>query len=490
MTIKVDKNTSISIVTPKTYIDWVYSSSKPTSETLTQLTGDELTITTTANATTIDYSTSRYDNTLDATASSRVNKIIGGTGSDVILGSKLSSTLIANSVAGVGSMILPTTAEIIGGIGNDTITGGAGNDNIAGGLGSNVLTGGLGADLFVVSGYDTVTDLGIGDNLYVAAKGTVTATLVGDFIATAISGNDGTATLINKGGFNVDLSKAVGSHNFIINASKSINSIKIIGSHQADSLVAGAGNDTLDGGAGADTMTGGKGSNTFYVDNVGDKVIDTSIGGGIDTVISSVSYALGANIDNLTLTGSVHLVAKGNKLNNVITANDAGDVLIAGAGNTTLSGGKGDDIIYGSTAKLSTINGGDGNDTIAGGVGVNLITGGSGNDTFIFNKGNGLTTIIDFASKADNIPSLGIDHLEINHKAFKGMLAVELNDKNFYSGILTSARDPATEFFYNTQSGKLYFDADGSFARSKPIVIEILGLYTHPKLLAEDITIF
>ena len=69
-------------------------------------------------------------------------------------------------------------------------------------------------------------------------------------------------------------------------------------------LIGGAGDDTLDGGAGADAMTGGAGDDTFVVDAIGDTVNENA-GGGTDTVQSSVSYALGANVEQLTLTGSV-----------------------------------------------------------------------------------------------------------------------------------------------------------------------------------------
>ncbi|MFM7369004.1 MAG: M10 family metallopeptidase C-terminal domain-containing protein, partial [Sphaerospermopsis kisseleviana] len=71
---------------------------------------------------------------------------------------------------------------------------------------------------------------------------------------------------------------------------------------------------------------------------------------------SSVTYTLGSNVENLTLTGTKAINGTGNTLNNVITGN---------TGNNNL-------------------NGGGGNDTLVGGVGKDTLTGGVGTDRFSY----------------------------------------------------------------------------------------------------------
>ncbi len=113
-----------------------------------------------------------------------------------------------------------------------------------------------------------------------------------------------------------------------------------------DLLHGGQGNDVLDGGTGVDTMQGGTGNDTYTVDRPGD-VVTEFVNEGIDTVHSSMTYTLGANIEHLTLTGTAAINGTGNVLNNVLQGNSASNTLKGGAGHDRLDGGLGSDVMIG-----------------------------------------------------------------------------------------------------------------------------------------------
>ena len=121
----------------------------------------------------------------------------------------------------------------------------------------------------------------------------------------------------------------------------------ISGTDQADTLVGSSGNDTLDGDLGADTMTGGDGNDIYVVDNAFDTVEETNTSTAqIDTVQASVSWTLGANLENLVLTGVSDIDGTGNERRNFITGNAANNVIDGAAGSDSMSGGDGNDTYY------------------------------------------------------------------------------------------------------------------------------------------------
>lgn len=154
----------------------------------------------------------------------------------------------------------------------------------------------------------------------------------------------------------------------------------------ADILIGNSADNRLDGGAGVDQLYGGLGNDTFVVDQQSDIVFE-DINGGMDTVESSGSFYLYANIEHLTLTGSGNSFGVGNGQSNMLTGNSGENLLIGGGGGDVINGGGARDSIFGEDGD-DLLNGDGGIDYIVGGSGVDTINGGADADEIYGQDGN------------------------------------------------------------------------------------------------------
>ncbi|MBD1835975.1 calcium-binding protein [Cyanobacteria bacterium FACHB-472] len=250
--------------------------------------------------------------------------------------------------------------------GDDTINGLAGNDSLFGGFGYDILDGGTGADRMEGGdGNDTYIVDNIGDQIIEDSNpSNPSAQYFTDTVKSSITWTlgDGLESLTLTG-------------NAAINGTGNASGNSLIGNDANNTLIGGAGNDFLAGGGGSDILNGGADNDTYVIRHTNDTTNDTiieSANGGTDLVYSSGTYTLGANLENLTLTGNANINGTGNALSNSLQGNSADN----------------------------TLNGGDGDDTLVGGGGKDILIGGNGNDTYtlhwdMYNVTKGTETIVE-----------------------------------------------------------------------------------------------
>jgi Ca2+-binding RTX toxin-like protein len=277
---------------------------------------------------------------------------------DRLPGSTVGTWVVRTGTSGNDSLLGTSAADTLNGsggndtlsglAGNDSLTGGAGHDSLVGGLGSDTLVGGTGNDVYVV---DAATDVVVETSTLAAEIDTVVSSL-----SWALGANLERLTLAGTAAIN-------GTGNALANRLVGNAAANVLnGGSGNDTLLGGTGNDTLNGSLGVDSMDGGAGSDAYVVDVAGDLVVDSgTLAGDVDRVVSSVSYVLGADIERLTLSGTLAINGTGNAQANTITGNAAANGLNGGLGDDTLTGGTGNDLLNGSSG-YDSMSGGDGSD--------------------------------------------------------------------------------------------------------------------------------
>lgn len=442
--------------------------------------------------------------------------IDGGAGADVMAGGGGNDTYYVddpgdaiNEYAGEGTDLVYSSISFAlvspnGPRGSDlenlTLTGTA-NINATGNGLANILTGNGGNNILNgVAGADTMIGGG-GDDLYFVDD-------AGDFVTEAAGGGTDMvkATITYTLGANVE-NLALGGTTALNATGNGLDNV-LTGNGAANTLTGGGGNDSLIGGAGADRMIGGAGNDSYFLDDAGDVVVENA-NEGYDSVFSTVSYTLGANVEKLTLNGTAALNATGNDQGDYLVGNSGSNVLTGGAGSDqldgragadTMAGGLGNDVYHvdnagdtivenangGSDTVHATIGytlganvenlvldgaaginatgnalgnalvGNAGNNILNGKGGLDTLTGGGGQDIFRFDFAIGagtLDSISDF--------SVGQDMIELDRTIFNQIAADgALSAAAFGTG--AAATSAATRILYNAAAGDIYYDPDGN----------------------------
>ncbi|WP_272482614.1 beta strand repeat-containing protein, partial [Caulobacter sp. HMWF025] len=403
------------------------------------------------------------------------------------------------------------TVNVVGNAQNNLITGATGGDTLDGGGGADTLIGGLGGDFYTIddvrdviveelnAGGDTVrTALAIytlPTNVdYLIYTGSAAFYGTGNALGNQITGGGGADTL--DGGSGVDkLTGGAGNDLYLVESTgdqvvelagggldtvqanvnyyllgAEVENLTFVFSGNASGvgnvlnnvLTGGNGADTLDGGLGADTLAGGLGADVYVVDNAGDLIVEREAE-GIDLVRTVLTtYALSANVDNLTYTGGLAFAGQGNGLGNAITSGAGADTLDGGLGADTLTGGLGDDVYVvdnpgdvvientgagidlirttvGSLTLASgvdlltyvgtgdfrgvgnmlanTLTGGAGADTLDGGAGADRLIGGLGDDTYVIDATGDVVVEAQGGGNDTQIVSLSVFTIGANIEA-------------------------------------------------------------------------
>ncbi|KJV06800.1 calcium-binding protein [Methylocucumis oryzae] len=348
--------------------------------------------------------------------------------------------------------------KLYGDEGDDWLYGEDGDDKLISGVGADGLNGGTGTDTYVIEanwGEDSISDpannlapLDIiefapsisassiqlakyaNTDLVLRLNGTFNTLRISNFFTASncvkeVRFADGTTwnvAFITNWVSNIDLnvSQTLIGFSYADTLTGFMGNDTLYGLGGDDILYGGQGDDDLDGGVGIDAMLGELGNDHYVVDNIYEFVIENA-DEGTDLVLSSITFTLPANVEQLTLVGSSALNATGNSLDNVLTGNAGANKLTGGMGNDSYYVSTGDTVVEASSAGTDTVLadisytlssnvenliltgaaaltavGNTQNNSLTGNSAANTLNGSSGADTLIGLQGND-TYIVDNA---------------------------------------------------------------------------------------------
>jgi Ca2+-binding RTX toxin-like protein len=391
------------------------------------------------------------------TGNSGEDTLIAGTGPATLVGNSGSDTFVVNSdsdvveenqsgtaatVASTVSYVLPTNVNslILTGTSNLSASSNSIGGTLQGNSGADILQGGSGSDTLIAGGAGTTLIGGTGNELFVVNSNS-------DVVeANAAANNTVAASVSYVLPSNVAVLDLTGSGN-----------LEATGNALNDIVQGNSGQDTIIAGSGTDTLVGGSGGDTFVVDNASDLV--TAQQNTQNSILSSVSYATGANVQTLTLTGSGNLLGTAGIGGETVTANAGNDTLVS-AGNDTLIAGAGVDSLSGAGYTTYVIDNSADTVTASGSGSVintsasfvlpgnvdtlnltgnaNLVATGNG-DSDKISANSGSDTIISGSAVSTLVGGTGADTFYVNNaddlvEAQPGTQSTEISSVSFAAG--------------------------------------------------------
>ncbi len=334
------------------------------------------------------------DDTLDGAGGD--DTLEGGDGNDILEGGDGTDTAIYNDLqknyqitSSVGSGVAQIIVKYIGGDGNNRDSSGEGEDILSNieiiqfSDGTTINT----ADV-IAGTVDAPTDTTVVDETPVDETPIVTPVVVKP--ATPTVSNDAFERAATKPPkdmvFDWDFSQTENAETLDLSSLPSAINVRIM---------ALAGNDTLQGGSAVRWIDGGEGNDSIFG---GDNTADTLLGGAGDDWLGAGTYyntysgssdynSVNTYIGYDRFNDSAKNVLSGGLGNDKLYGATADDVLIGGAGDDLIYSYSGNDMLMGGAGN-DALFGYEGNDTLNGGTGVDNFNGGGGADTFVFAKGD------------------------------------------------------------------------------------------------------